>query len=222
MQMNYGDAIPAVSLQNDENAYYKGSDGISLTFNIGWGDDNADKILDVLEKREFKNATFFLSGAWMERHQHVIERITDMGYEIGILGYDYVDYTDMDEKDISRDINKALEVCKKYDIEDVKLMRTPTGEFNETTTKLAKEQGLTLVQWSIDTHDWENPGADKIIESVAQAEKGDIVLLHASDSALQTAKALPKICDFVAMSGLKSLKVSDMISGGSSTTEEVQ
>lgn len=217
----YGDSIPAISLKNDGTAYYKGSDNIALTFNIGWGDVNADKILDILEEKKFKNATFFLSGAWMERHQHVVERITGLGYEIGILGYEYVDYTDMSEKEVSQDISKALEICKKLDVDSVKLMRTPTGEFDATTTKTSEKYGLTLVQWSIDTHDWENPGADKIYESVSNSSKGDIILMHASDSALQTVDVLPEICDFIESSNLKTVTVSEMISGGNSSTEEI-
>ena len=69
--------------------------------------------------------------------------------------------------------------------------------------------------------DWKNPGTSVIIENVSQAKKGDIVLLHASDAAKQTAKALPLIKKEIDKKHLKLLTVSEMISNSDSTSQEI-
>ena len=37
----------------------------------------------------------FLSGSWAERHPDFVKRIVKEGYEIGMLGYEYKDYTEL-------------------------------------------------------------------------------------------------------------------------------
>lgn len=185
--------IPVLSSNDGPRAIYKGEKGISLTFNIGWGDIQAEPILDVLEESDVRSATFFLSGSWAEKHPDTVKRIKDLGFEIGSLGYAYEDYTEIDEKKVRRDILRSIDVFKKLGVTDIKLLRSPTGHFDEKTLKIAEQLGLTVVHWSLNSQDWKNPGVDKIIEQVNKAKKGDIILLHASDSAVQTADALPTI-----------------------------
>ena len=42
------------------------------------GETKSNSILDTLKERDIKNATFFLSAAWAERHPDVVERIIKM------------------------------------------------------------------------------------------------------------------------------------------------
>ena len=69
--------------------------------------------------------------------------------------------------------------------------------------------------------DWKNPGTNIIAQNVAQAKKGDIILLHASDAAIQTAKAIPLIKEELTNKNLKLLSVSEMISNSKSTSHEI-
>ena len=54
-----------------------------------------NRSLDTLKKHEVKSATFFLSGSWAERHPDLVERMVKEGYEIGMLGYEYKDYSEI-------------------------------------------------------------------------------------------------------------------------------
>ncbi|MBS4210637.1 polysaccharide deacetylase family protein [Bacillus sp. FJAT-50079] len=184
--------IPVFGTSDGPKAVFKGEKGIALTFNIGWGDIQADPILDVLEKEEVRSATFFLSGAWAERHPDTVKRIKEMGFEIGSLGYAYEDYTELDDAQVKRDIVRGIDVLKKLDIKDVTLLRSPTGHFDKRTLSIAEKSDLTVVHWSINSQDWKNPGVEVIIDHIKKAKEGDIVLMHASDSAIQTVEALPK------------------------------
>ncbi|MFT8319514.1 MAG: polysaccharide deacetylase family sporulation protein PdaB [Bacillus sp. (in: firmicutes)] len=212
--------VPVFSAKDGPKAVYKGEKGIALTFNIGWGDEKAEPILDTL-KQEKVTATFFLAGSWAERHPDTVNRIIKDGHEIGILGYDYVDYSEIKEEKITQDLSKAKTAFEKLNIKDISLARAPTGHFNQETLNIANQYNYTLVHWSIDSKDWTNPGVDKIIKNISSAKKGDIILLHASDSAKQTAKALPAIIERLKGKHSKFVSVSEMLSNAQSKSQEI-
>jgi peptidoglycan-N-acetylglucosamine deacetylase len=214
--------VPVFSTKDGPKAVYKGEKDIALTFNIGWGDEKAEPILDVLKQQGVKSVTFFLSAAWAERHPDLVSRMVKEGYEIGMLGYDYKDYTELEGQKVSQDISKAQTAFKKLNINNIQLLRAPTGHFDQNTLKIAQRHGYTVVHWSIDSKDWTNPGVETIAENVAKAEKGDIILLHASDSAKQTEKALPLLLQNIKEKNLKLVTVSEMIANANSKTTEVK
>lgn len=205
---------PAVFTTKDgPKAIYKGEKEIALTFNIGWGDVQAEPILDVLSKEDVRSATFFLSGSWAESHPDTVKKIKEMGFEIGTLGYAYEDYTEMDDNKVRRDITRSLDVLKKLDIKEIKLLRSPTGHFDKRTLAIADQLGLTVVHWSLNSQDWKNPGIEEIVNNVKKAKAGEIILMHASDSAIQTAKALPKVISTIRGKG-ELTTITDMIANG--------
>ena len=72
--------IPVLSGNGSRKPFTRGK-GIALTFNISWGDEKAEPILDVL-KRKCSGGHLLLSGSWAERHPQIVERIVKEGYEI--------------------------------------------------------------------------------------------------------------------------------------------
>ncbi|MCM3575627.1 polysaccharide deacetylase family sporulation protein PdaB [Mesobacillus subterraneus] len=214
--------IPAFSAKDGPKAIYKGEKDLALTFNIGWGDEKAEPILDVLKKEKAGAVTFFLSGSWAERHPDLVNRMVKEGYEIGMLGYEYKDYTDLEDDKIRRDILKAQEAFKKLNVKNIELLRAPTGHFDQRTLKIAERLGYTVVHWSLDTKDWTNPGTEVIAANASKAKKGDILLMHASDSAKQTAEALPLVLKDIRSKNLKMVTVSEMIANGDSKSAEIK
>lgn len=213
---------PVFSTPDGPRAVYRGENNIALTFNIGWGDERAVPILETLKKEKVKSATFFLSGAWAERHPDIVADIVKEGYEIGLLGYAYKDYTNLKDEEIAKDIAKAQVVFKKLNVKNIELLRAPTGHFDKRLLKISERFGYTVVHWSIDSKDWTNPGIEKIVENVDRAEKGDIILLHASDSAKQTKNALPLLLEEIRSRNLKLVTVSEMISNSSARNKEIK
>ncbi len=104
--------MPRFSTEDGPKAVYKGEKNVAITFNIGWGDEKAAPIIETLKREKIKSATFFLSGSWAERHPDIVAEIVKEGYEIGMLGYDYKDYTEMEDQEIIRDISKAQKHLK--------------------------------------------------------------------------------------------------------------
>ncbi|MBB6284300.1 polysaccharide deacetylase family sporulation protein PdaB [Geobacillus subterraneus] len=216
---------PVFSLSSGPKAVYKvdnDRDEVALTFDISWGDENADKILDVLKQHGIKNATFFLSASWAERHPTVVKRIKEEGHEIGSMGYNFVNYTELENAKIRQDLMMAEKVFDALGVKNVELLRPPGGNFNKNVLKIAESLGYTVVHWSIDSKDWLNPGTEQIVANVANdLEPGDIVLLHASDSAKQTAKALPKIIAAMKEKGYKNASLSELLANGEAESKGV-
>ena len=222
MYMEKAFHIPAFTANDGPKAIYKGEKDVALTFNIGWGDEKAEPIIDILKKGNVKSATFFLSGSWAERHPQLVERIVKEGFEIGMLGYSYEDYKDLDDAKIRKDLMKAQEAFNKLNVKNIEFVRAPTGHFDQRALKVADRYGFTLVHWSIDSKDWTNPGVEEIRKNIMETKKGDIILLHASDSAKQTAKSLPFLIQDLRNKGLKFVSLSEMVANGNVQSSEVQ
>ncbi len=220
--MQYGSEHPVFSTKNGPKAVYRGESNVALTFNIGWGDEKASIILDELKKHNVDAITFFLSGSWAERHPHIVDEIVKEGYEIGLLGYNYVDYSQAETTEITKDILKGQEAFQKLGIKDLKYLRAPTGHFDKRLLEISEKLGFTVVHWSIDSKDWTNPGITKIVQNIDRVQKGDILLFHASDSAKQTAEAIPKILDTIQDKELKMVTISEILSNSKVETKEIK
>jgi len=218
--------LPVFSTESGAKAVYRGdsdTNEVALTFNISWGDQKAMPILDTLKANGIKGATFFLSASWAERHPDVVERIRKDGHQIGSMGYAYKNYSQMKKSEIKKDLTKAQNSFQKLGLEDLTLLRPPTGQFNKDVLDVAKQYGYTVVHYSINSDDWTNPGVQKIVQNVNETvSAGDIVLFHASDSAKQTKEALPEIVHHLRSKGLKNVTVSDLIANTDAKSSEVK
>ncbi|ARC76137.1 polysaccharide deacetylase family sporulation protein PdaB [Bacillus licheniformis] len=218
--------LPVFSTEGGAKAVYRGdsdTNEVALTFNISWGDQKAMPILDTLKANGIKDATFFLSASWAERHPDVVERIRKDGHQIGSMGYAYKNYSQMKKSEIKKDLAKARHSFQKLGLDDLTLLRPPTGQFNKDVLDVAKQYGYTVVHYSINSDDWTNPGVQKIVQNVNETvNAGDIVLFHASDSAKQTKEALPEIVHHLRSKGLKNVTVSELIANTDAKSSEVK
>ncbi|WP_377887065.1 polysaccharide deacetylase family sporulation protein PdaB [Alkalihalobacillus sp. R86527] len=195
---------------------------LALTFDISWGETKAVPILEELNKNNI-SASFFLSGAWAERHPEIVEQIVKAGHEIGSLGYRYENYTSMEDLEMRKDIIRAQEAIKKVSGVQTELIRPPNGNFNKRVLEVSNKLNYTVVHWSLDSNDWKNPGASDIVTNVVKdANAGDIILLHASDSAKQTDAALPELISQLKKKGYDFVTVSELISNATINSKEVK
>lgn len=206
--------FPTFIFEDQETALVKGDQDepyISLTFNISWGEERVHDILTQLEDHDV-HATFFVSGEWAERHPEILEEITEGKHELGMLGYRYKSYLDQEIDQVKKDLAYAKDIFGKLDYDDVNLLRAPSGHLNKEIVELAEERGLHVIQWNVNPNDWENPGTKNIINNVMNETKnGDIILLHASDSAKQTAKSLKTILPGLKNKGHQFVTVSELM-----------
>lgn len=196
---------------------------IALTFDISWGDKRAEPIIKILEDKGVKKATFFLSSPWSKTHTEVVDRIKKDGFEIGSHGHKHVNYSSLNDEEIRKQISAAHTILTDLTGTGPNIIRMPNGDFDKRVLRIAGELGYSVIQWDTDSLDWMNPGTDKIINRVvSKAHPGDIILLHASDTCLQTHEALPVIIDELRAKGYEFVTVGEMLKQTQIDNKEVQ
>ncbi|MFT8389711.1 MAG: polysaccharide deacetylase family protein [Sporolactobacillus sp.] len=189
---------------------------LALTFDSNWGEQQINMILPILKKAHIP-ATFFFSGEWAERHPDIVQRAMRAGNEIESHGMRHEDYTQMSTADVRRDMLLAQEAIYKASGIRPQMVRPPFARIDKGAMETALRLHLQLVLWSVNPQDATNPGYKVIAARVLEnAGRGDIIRLHASDSAKQTYRALPLIISEMQDRGYQFVTVKTLISNSTS------
>jgi polysaccharide deacetylase family sporulation protein PdaB len=181
---------------------------VALTFDVVWEPGETGRILDVLDRFNV-HGTFFLSGAWVRKNPDLAREILIRGHELGYHGYVHKNMTELDDEALSKEFDLMEEALREELNVSAELFRPPYGEIDSRLIDFAERRGYTTVLWTIDPHDWLDPGVDKIIGRVVErVQKGAIILLHSSAS--QSVDALPMIIQSLKMKGYEINSFSEL------------
>ena len=184
---------------------------IALTFDHSWGNKFTPSILDTLQSNNIKS-TFFIMGPWAKKFPEVAQRMVKDGHEIASHGYRHENYGDMSPEWVKEDITKAHEQIKEVTGAEPRLLRPPNGHYSQKSLQVTDELGYKTIIWNIDSLDWKNPGRDVIVERVVKRLKpGAIILMHASDTPVQTAEALPILIEKIKAEGYTFVTVGELL-----------
>lgn len=184
---------------------------VALTFDHSWGNKFTPSILDTLKENNIR-ATFFIMGPWAQKYPEVAKRIAADGHEIGSHGYRHENYGDMSAEWVREDIQKAHNQIKEVTGVEPSLLRPPNGHYSRQSLKVTDELGYKTIIWNVDSLDWKNPGRDVIIDRVMKRLKpGAIILMHASDTPVQTADALPILLGKIKAEGYQIVTVGELL-----------
>ncbi len=184
---------------------------VALTFDHSWGNKFTPSILDTLQKQDAK-VTFFSMGPWAKKFPEVAQRMVADGHEIASHGFRHENYGDMTPEWVKEDIQKAHGLIKEVTGADATLIRPPNGHYSQKSLQATHDLGYKTIIWNVDSLDWKNPGRDVIVDRIMKRLKpGAIILLHASDTPLQTAEALPIVLEKIKAAGYKIVTVSELL-----------
>lgn len=124
----------------------------ALTFDDGPSPYTTPHLLDQLEEYGVK-ATFFLLGANVSRYPHIVERIKNSGHEIGNHSWSHPNLKLLNSERQKEEILHTDEILRSLGVTAL-YMRPPYGAFDERTVRIAEELGISLILWSLDSHDW--------------------------------------------------------------------
>ena len=180
---------------------------LALTFDDG-PSEHTDRILDALEKHN-ACATFFVRGDFLAEHPQIVQRAEKLGNEIGGHTWNHPDLTQLTEEEVRKEIGdtqkKLIEVLGHPPV----IFRPPFGELNGITKKVCREMGLALINWSLDTWDWQTLNTDAIYNEAMDAiEDRDIVLFH--DQYDTTAEAVERLLPKLVEKGYQMVTVSEL------------
>ena len=145
-----------------------------FTFDLGYEAGYTAEVLDILKEYQIKGL-FFLCGNYLKQTD-LITRMQNEGHQIGNHTNKHRDLPTLDEDAIRKDITD-LHLPKP-----AKFFRPPQGRFDAKTLRIAEEEGLRAVLWSIAIVDWQkSPKLDvtactnKVLERI---HPGAIMLFH--------------------------------------------
>lgn len=182
---------------------------IAITMNCAWNADDIDQILKVLDERNVK-VTFFMVGDWVDKYSEYVKKIAEAGHEIANHSNTHAHVNKLSYEQNVEEVQKCSEKIKKLTGQDVKLYRAPYGEYNDTVIKSATDNGYQVIQWSIDTLDYQGLDEGQMNDRINQKIKnGSIILMH--NGTENTASSLNGIIKNIQDKGYNIVKVSELV-----------
>lgn len=160
---------------------------VALTFDDGPYPPYTDKILDALQQYQVR-ATFFVIGQNVDKYPALVRREVTQGHEVGNHTYHHYDLLKMGRGNISREIDLGSAAIARATGRPPTLLRPPHGFRDPAVMEAAEVRHLTVVEWSVMSRDWTNPGVDAIVmRTLAHVHNGSVILLHDGDGTAQRA-----------------------------------
>lgn len=209
----YKQLKPKVHL-NDLSAspIYKGNPDkkmVSFLINVAWGNEYLPDILATLKKQNVK-ASFFLEGRWVQKNPELAKMIVEAGHEVGNHSYTHPDMSKISEAKIRQEIMKTNDVIEATTGKQVTWLAPPSGYFNDAVVRIAKEQNLGTLMWSVDTIDWQKPSRDVLLQRVmSKVHNGAMILMHPTES---TSSSLDELITEIKQKDLEINTVTEMLS----------
>ncbi|MFE7061472.1 polysaccharide deacetylase family protein [Sutcliffiella sp. NPDC057660] len=163
---------------------------VALTFDDGPDNFVTPAILDVLKEYNVKGSFFYL-GSEVEKHPDIVTRTYSEGHLVLSHSYHHLDLTTLTEEKLRNELEMAGNAVEEVIGREPAILRTPYGETNGMVADIAKEEGYSIVLWSIDTLDWSQKESENIVKNVFEnVRNGDIILMHSDSEKKETAMAL--------------------------------
>lgn len=199
-----GKEMPICSVETKEKK-------IALTFEAAWGDEDLVRILEILKEQDVL-ATFFLTGEWVEKYPEDVKAIQEAGHDIGNHSESHRSMPGLGEEEQKKEIMGAHKRVEALTGIKMDLFRLPYGNYDDSVIRNIQSCGYYPIQWSIDSFDWKDYGADSIVEVVLgheRLENGAVILLHSGTK--YTADALKQLIEGLREQGYQIVPVSELI-----------
>ncbi|NSJ13834.1 polysaccharide deacetylase family protein [[Clostridium] scindens] len=177
---------------------------VALTFDDGPG-PRTGELVEALARYN-AHATFFMLGKKVPSYPSVIQRMKEVGCELGNHSYDHADLSKLDASGIQNEVGGTNGNLQNIVGQGATLMRPPYGAISSTMKGCV---GMPMILWNIDTLDWKTRNAQATIDSVMGSVKdGDIILMHDihTESVDAALALIPKLID----EGYQLVTVSEM------------
>lgn len=158
---------------------YTGKKIVALTFDDGPGPYTA-RLLDELGKRGVR-ATFFVVGYQVDSYPELIQRMEAEGHVVGNHSNGHKNLTRLSAAGIKNEMDACATKIESLLGHKPEVMRCPGGNYNSRVLTYAKNAGIPIAHWSVDTRDWESRNVDAILSTVfggGSVSDGSVILMH--------------------------------------------
>ena len=184
---------------------------VALTFDDG-PTACTGRVLDLLERYGARGTFFVIGSKLNESTRPLLQRMADMGCDIGMHDLDHSDLTKLSAAANVKRIER-MQVLISAQIDggyEVRLLRPPFGALNKTVRRACKTAGVASIRWSVDTRDWSSKDPKAILKIVQRDTKdGAILLFH--DRLDATVAALETAVPWLQEQGYRLVTVTELI-----------
>lgn len=154
---------------------------VALTFDDGPYPPYTGQVLDILAEYRVP-ATFFVVGQNADLHPDLVRRIAREGHQLGSHTYHHLDLLKLEPREVAEEMDRTAHAIQSVTGVWPTVMRPPHGFRDPAVLAAMNERKLKVVEWSVMSRDWTNPGVDAIVErTLAKVKNGSIILLHDGD-----------------------------------------
>lgn len=190
---------------------------VALTFDDGPNPPYTGQILDVLKEKQVP-ATFFVIGKNAKKYPDLVRRIAAEGHQLGNHTYNHIDLLKADRPTIVGEVENTNNVIAGIIGYAPHVVRPPHGFRDAVVMDIMAEHKLKVVEWSVASRDWVNPGVEVIAErTLGKVKNGSVILLHDGDGIAgelpraQTVAAARIIIDKLTAQGYKFVTVDEIL-----------
>lgn len=173
-------------------------------------------LLDGLKERG-AHATFFMVGDRVNMFSSTLPRLVSEGHELGnhTMTHPMQHLTGLKKDGIQKEITSATSTITEKAGQPPTVLRPVGGGVNSDVKAVAKDLGLPIINWNVDTQDWKNRNKQSVHDAIVNAADGSVVLMHdlyptSVEGALSAIDDLQKRTDktyaFVTVSELAAVK----------------
>lgn len=183
---------------------------------------SSQRILDVMEKYQMHCTYFYWGEKINDSNIAELQRAYALGCELGNHSFTHPYLTNMSAAQIKQEIQKTNDLLYPISGNEVTLIRPPYGSVNNT---LSSNAGAPLINWSLDSADWNNGNYNSVVNNIRRLQDGDIILCHQTyDFTAQAMETLiPELIDkgytIVTVSELMKMKGVTLTAGTTYTNQ---
>lgn len=178
---------------------------IALTFDDGPGVKATARILAALEEVGGR-ATFFMLGENAAAHPDLARQVAQAGHLVGTHTNSHKSLIRLTAQEMLQEVELSLDNIQKATGVRPAILRPPYGNVNDLVKQTLD---LPLVNWSVDTRDWDSRDAQKVYDHIlANVRDGDIVLMH--DIYDSTAEAVEMVLPELVKRGYQLVTVEEL------------
>lgn len=178
---------------------------IAFTFDDGPG-EYTDELLDCLEENN-AHATFFMLGQNVGSWESTVQRMADIGCEIGNHSWDHLNLYDLSMDSVAKEFSDTDAALEKACGQKASVARAPYGNWSDD---IISTVGKPFFTWSLDSMDWSYLDVNKDYDAVMNGDltDGSIILMH--DIHEPSVQAAIKMIPELVQKGYKLMTVSEL------------
>ena len=182
---------------------------VSITFDAAWSAEDTDEIIEILDDYNAK-ATIFVLGTWVDANPDAVKKFYNNGHEIANHSDTHKLFSKVSREEVIKEIEECNKKIEAVTGEKVKLLRAPSGDYDNKSIEIAESMNMKMIQWSVDSLDWKKLSAQEMYSRVVtKTENGSILLFH--NGVENTPDALRKILEKLKNDGYEFVTVSELI-----------